>query len=566
MDDGKAASLQEIDAVLKLKGFTRNWEHPLPCYEGELDPTVLRIPISVEIQDLNFVRPPVIRLRRSGEARYKPLAHVAGPEGLLCYLDTRATVLDRYKPGGTVLLCLEEAERVLRDALRGGSNQDFAGEFLSYWADHLALVDLPADFEGEATIRLLDLCGDKHLLPLLARPGDLVTAFMQAHRAGTGKGIPPASESCRVVGLKENSALDPGGPWPPADIAAFKSWLDRFGKKASLGFEDVICSGEGTRRWIAIKAPNGCAIARIDIPAMLSTTEFLVNWKEALLANLLRHSNQVTVTRYRGYPVDETYLYSRNLGGLKTLAGKTIALVGCGTIGGFLAKQLAQSGAGSCGGRLLLFDNDILQPGNIGRHILGIGYLARNKAEGCRDQILRDLPHLDVAAEAVDVLQALGTLSRCALVIDATGEEAFSIALNHYAVRHRPSFPPVLHVWLKGNGSIAQSLLCDGAAHACYKCMKPDLAGQPRYRAVRSEGDLHLDSNAPCGDGLFVPFPVSRSISAAALGLESALGWIHGKSEPRFRNRVLDASQAINVKDTNPSPSATCPACAGVAA
>lgn len=140
MDDGKAASLQEIDAVLKLKGFTRNWEHPLPCYEGELDPTVLRIPISVEIQDLNFVRPPVIRLRRSGEARYKPLAHVAGPEGLLCYLDTRATVLDRYKPGGTVLLCLEEAERVLRDALRGAptkiSRASFSatGRIISHWS------------------------------------------------------------------------------------------------------------------------------------------------------------------------------------------------------------------------------------------------------------------------------------------------------------------------------------------------------------------------------------------------------------------------------------------------
>jgi hypothetical protein len=33
-------------------------------------------------------------------------------------------------------------------------------------------------------------------------------------------------------------------------------------------------------------------------------------------------------------------------------------------------------------------------------------------------------------------------------------------------VRHRPSFPPILYVWLAGNGSIAQSLLCDGPDHA----------------------------------------------------------------------------------------------------
>jgi molybdopterin/thiamine biosynthesis adenylyltransferase len=562
VDDEKARSIHLIDAALKQKGFTRNWEHPLPCYEGELDATGLRIPVSIEIQDTNFMRAPVIRLQRSAELRYRPVAHIAGPDGLLCYLDTRATVLDRYNPGGTVLLCLQEAERVLRDALRGRSNQDFSGEFLSYWADLIALVDLPANFEGEAAIQLLDIHGDGKLLPLLARSGDLASSFAQAHRIGSGKNIRPEQESCSVVSLKENLTLDPGVSWPPADIDTFKTWLDRFGKKATFCLEAVISSGKGSRRWIALKAPNGCAIARIDIPAMLSTTEFLVNRKEALLSNLLRHAKQVTVTRYRGLPVDEAYLYSRNLGGLKTFAGKPIALVGCGTIGGFLAKQLAQSGAGSCGGKLLLLDNDILQPGNIGRHLLGVGDLARNKAEACRDLMLRDLPRLDISAEPMDALQALGTLSRYGLVIDATGEEAFSIALNHYAVRNRASFPPVLYVWLKGNGSIAQSLLCDGPDHACYKCMKPELAGQPRYRAVRSEADLRLDSNAPCGDGLFVPFPVSHSISAAALGFEAALGWVNDKPEPRFRNRVFDATEAIHVKDGNPCPSSACPACA----
>jgi hypothetical protein len=125
-------------------------------------------------------------------------------------------------------------------------------------------------------------------------------------------------------------------------------------------------------------------------------------------------------------------------------------------------------------------------------------HATRRKAAATRSSAI--LPYLEVAAEPLDALQALGLLSRCALVIDATGEEALSIALNHHAVRHRPSFPPILYVWLAGNGSIAQSLLCDGPDHACYKCMKPELAGQPRYRAVRSENNLRLDSNASCGD------------------------------------------------------------------
>src|SRR5262249_5937209 len=283
-----------------------------------------------------------------------------------------ATVLDRYDPGGTVVRCLMEAERVLRDALRGRLDQDFAIEFLSYWADLIALVDLPMGFEGEAAIHWLKLRGDENLRPLLARPGDAPLTFTTAGRDGPGQNVLPSSEGCRVVALTENLTLDPNGPWPPADIAAFKRWLERSGLTAGEFLREVLSSGKGTRRWIALRAPNGCAIARIDIPEMLNTPQFLINRKEMLLSKLLRHSDRVVVTRYRGHPVDERYLYSRNLGVQKTLAGKSIALIGCGTIGGFLARQLAQSGAGSSGGKLRLLDNDILQPGNLGRHLLGV--------------------------------------------------------------------------------------------------------------------------------------------------------------------------------------------------
>jgi hypothetical protein len=179
---------------------------------------------------------------------------------------------------------------------------------------------------------------------------------------------------------------------------------------------------------------------------------------------------------------------------------------------------------------------------------------------------MRDLPHLEIEAQPGDALQTLGSLSRFDLIIDATGEEALSIAINQHAVRHRPSFPPILYVWLAGNGSIAQALLCDGAEHACYKCMKPELAGQPRYRGVKSEMELQLDSNAPCGDGLFIPFPVSRSVSAAALGLELALAWANERPQPRFRNLALDTAQAYKLKDSNPGSSAACPACQAAAA
>jgi hypothetical protein len=118
---------------------------------------------------------------------------------------------------------------------------------------------------------------------------------------------------------------------------------------------------------------------------------------------------------------------------------------------------------------------------------------------------------------------------------------------------------------MAGNGAIAQSLVCDDSAHACYKCMKPQLDGQPRYRAVRTEREIRMDSNVACGDGLFVPFPVSRAIAAAALGLDAALAWVSGAPAPRFRNRLLDAGAAFNLKDSDPRPTEACPGCGTIA-
>jgi molybdopterin/thiamine biosynthesis adenylyltransferase len=561
VDDEKAQALRAIDAALRTKGFVRDWEFPGPRYCGELDTTGLRIPVSIEIQDTDFIRAPVIKLSPHNSIGRKPIAHITGPEGTLCYLDTRATVLDRYDPTGTVLRCLLVAEQVLGDALRGRSNQDFAAEFLSYWSTQNMLIDLPAGFAGKAVVQWLGLQGDDHVMPILSASGTLAPTFARAHRDAHGMATLPPSDICWVASVNESLTLDPDGLWPPADIAALKDWLEMIGTTAGQVLDRAILAGEGMRRWIAIKAANGCAIAMIKIPAIFNRPEFLANRRSSLLPHLLRVAAQVSVSRYRGLPVDESYLYSRNLGDLKSLAAKNIALIGCGTIGGFLANQLAQSGAGSCRGRLQLFDDEALMPGNLGRHLLGVRDLGRNKAEACRDLILSNLPHLDVGAEPENALQYLDVLSRCSLVIDTTGEEAFSIALNHHAIRRRPHFPPVLYVWLAGNGAIAQSLLCDGPGHACYKCMKPKLTDQPRYRAVRSDTEMMFDRNLVCGDGLFAPFPVSRAASAAALGLEAALGWINSKPEPRFRNRLFDPERALNVKDGNPAPSAACPEC-----
>ena len=180
--------------------------------------------------------------------------------------------------------------------------------------------------------------------------------------------------------------------------------------------------------------------------------------------------------------------------------------------------------------------------------------------------IRTQLPFLDIEARPTDVQKHFAILAEFDLIIDASGEEALSIALNDFAVNKRPNFPPVVYTWIIGNGGAAQAMLCDGPEHACFKCNKPELAGPPRVRVGRQDSPAALRRMGACGDGLFAPFPVSASTAAAALALDLVLAWNSGKPGSLLRTRLLDPAQSFAAKDTTLSPSAACPACGPKAA
>lgn len=163
--------------------------------------------------------------------------------------------------------------------------------------------------------------------------------------------------------------------------------------------------------------------------------------------------------------IDDRYLAQRNIPKSKTLAGKRIALVGCGTIGGYLSDMLVKAGAGSCGGKLTLVDFDGLLPQNIGRHRLGFPDLLSNKAEAMAKELKRLSPGVEVHALPVDVRQA--QLGKLDLLIDATGEES----LGHWLCGRYRAPTPMLSVWIEGPGTAVRALLRTNASGACYRCL-----------------------------------------------------------------------------------------------
>lgn len=555
--DRRTASVRAIHDAFLQRRFRWDASQTGLTYTGLLDESGLKVRVAVSLENLEFINPPRIRLLDHGARFDGEIPHVLRSDGTLCYLAPGTIVLDRYRPAQTIIQCLDRADRVIRDALRGRLDHDIAGELSQYWADGVVLVDLPSDFEGGAQIDLISFDRQRAIERVLASTG--TSSFLRGRekRVGIGLASPLPCPVVRVPTLY----FDPKQPWPPLTLRALNDWLSVVAPGAVGKLEEAFSRSSDSQQWICLSAPNGRFFILAKLPPAYRTPEILKN-RRSRIENLLRHiAGAVEISAHAGIPIDEGYVFTRNMGGMRSLSGKRILLIGCGTIGGFLAQQLAQSGAGSGGGHLTIVDDDVLTGANLGRHLLGVPYLTRNKADACAAFLKEQLPHLDIRSNQFSITSDLDQIFRHDLVIDATGEKALSIALNEFAVSHRPKSPSMLFSWIEGNGAATVSFLGGDPELACFKCLQADLAGPKRFNLLKKDVQTEFGQILSCSDPHFIPYPVSRANAAASLACDMVLDWCNGTMSHRWRSMTLDHRLANRGADCNPKRLDHCPAC-----
>lgn len=553
----------EVDQAFAQLGFSQDLELlPRIVYRGSLVVGSARIDASCEISDFEFVRYPRIVISKEASRRLGVLAHVER-DGNVCYFERGSQVLDRYRPGGSLLRCILAAQETLERSVKGVADHEIAEEFHGYWSSAKIAVDFSPSFRGE-TAKLLALqltteAGEFYLLTDQKEPNSVL---LKRHQAQTNRSAVPVAE-CHLAYTEKRLTVHSGTKaWPPETLDAFRHWLDEYLGDSRVFLRRLFAgTGQGVW-WLALVAPNGALVARLVLPLAYQKREFLEQRRANLLETVEAGRIAIKLERYIGAPIDSQYVFSRNLGKLKNLEGKKIALLGCGTIGGFLAQYLALSGAGQGKkGSLLLVDDDVLASANLGRHILSAGWLDSQKATACAELLESTIQGIRVEAFVGDARQKFRALMQFDVVIDATGEEALSLSLNAFALENRPTFPPVLHVWVAANGGAVQAMMVDDPRFACLKCLKPDPDATPRFKV--SKKDVNLVRSVSCADSSFVPFPVTSSVHAAALGAQMVIEWMTGRKRDRFRTLTLDPEQAFKAKDQNVTRAKGCPACGG---
>jgi len=514
-----------IDAVA-TDGFTAHLTARGLTLTGEVRVRQAPIALRLVFDDLEFIEPPRLYVEQPAALPRKVVPHL-DDAGELCVINRAFHVFDRYSAPAQTRGMIARAAELLTAGLSSAATAEIAREFPSYWGASRYDIDSLADLCREAT----------------------------ASQKGKSAATKPKLAFVKTAAHLSFEAHQD----KPATLGALLDWSAHWDRALPAAIACAFATQDASDPVVAIEAPNGIAIARLMVSrsgaAFVRSLERSSAWSRWVKTGAARAT---PITRLHGRRADLASVLGANEA---PLVDQSVTLVGCGAIGGYLARMLAQFGAGLGRGRLTLIDGDILDVFNIRRHALGASAIGRFKAEAVAEATLRDFPGLNVVFRPAPVQSQRMILEASDLVVDATGEQAVSDWLNawHLGRAGREARKPtLLHCWISGAGIAVQSFISTEPGYACFRCLQPDQGSRPRFDPLREPPSEPV---ATCGEQLMTPYGPAAPTAAAALAAQHAVDWARGYPHHLLRTARLDWERSVRRDPSSPGIAASCSAC-----
>ena len=443
---------------------------------------------------------------------------------LLCTLPTGAAVSTEH-PVHVVKHILGAACRLIEECVGGRNTDDFRTEFLSYWA---AAVDTTA----VGFISLIAPRGPGRRVFIwrgrsMSVVGDEGEALKQwlGRWSVTSGGLNYRLRDGVLIWLPE-PLLPVDYPRSAADVLALAK---KRSPEAAVVLEELaVANTHGIDVFLGAPSLNGACFGALRIHPGGRKVEagFRPGHAPRPLLVKRRLGSGFKVTKSIVKRADHEWIHGRDQDHQiqDMLKKRRVAVVGIGSVGGSVARLLAQSGIGN----LLLIDPGVMEWPNIGRHELGAASVERNKARALMEQIKQSFPHIDVSCRTdrfrPPARSLLSELASCDLIVSATGDWAAEGFLND--VQHgAKGFPAVLYAWVEPHAAAAHAVLIIGD-HACLRC-GVDAQGRP-HLAVTEWAEGHDIRREPACGAVFTPYGPVELCHAHGLVAEYAIAALTG--------------------------------------
>ncbi len=497
------------------------------CYTKNYQTKLGTFLIRLNVLDESLVRLP----RASVVTLPEDLEGVALPHiffGSLCYIDSELINWNPNNPEQVLTWVDSWIETTLdRVADKSLWITEYAGEFANYWGGNKAYI-LSKNKKSTYQSYACEIGLRKEKINEYVICDDVETSDKWKElRNGNCY-----SKEAPVLFIKvKHLSIPQGVQWPPLSFKAFTVFLKNT-DHASLSYLLQGISTKLTQHVNSKKVMNNT----VNLLVVCDTTDGYFGFElkysnktKALFQNLSKNRKMATLlpfltskkslVKFQHLDCSDTteeFLVGRNKVKETDLRNKRVALIGAGTIGGYTAHSLVQSGAGGGKGVFDLYDSDTLESHNLGRHLLGAKFLGWNKTEALVYELLTRSPHQASINSVSDNFTQHHLKNRYDIIIDATGAEPFSLALRAWIGQLKPNQkrPDLIHGWIDGYGQAARVIIDDG--RICYSCLG-NFNSEERFPVFKKDKKPPIKQHSrKCGT-TFTPYDSAISTICAGL-------------------------------------------------
>ena len=449
-------------------------------------------------------------------------AHV-GSEGKLCLFDSSAILIKQELADQFVIDCFDQAVKILN--IRPGSkvyNDEVCREFDSYW---LSVMNKKA----YSCLDLQDIRYGEY--PMVVANGVMVIAntkneaeVLLRNTFGFSVDKDAFERTCLVVRIRDGSMMMPLSKqfrWN----AVRRYVLDNTSSSVKRQF----------RKFLGNKVKHFVRYLLLVYPAKEGDIlfGFRIEFNNSRYCKI-ENSQTCKVENAFIERIDYQYLTMRG-GATPILKDKRVLLLGCGSVGGYIASNLCQSGVMNVD----ILDDDFFQPENVHRHWLGFDSISpkeyKYKANLMREKLQAQYPYADIAPlnfvdrSAESFISDTSNLAHYDLIISALGEPTINLEINRI-LNDNSIEVPFMCCFNEPYGIGGHVMAVNLDENSCLQCLYTDSISNELvpFRGSFAEPHQNFKKNLSGCSSAFVPYSCLDSQQTAILATRKAIDILNG--------------------------------------
>lgn len=449
-------------------------------------------------------------------------------KGKICLFELEGILIDQNLYG-IISVSLDRASKIITEGLSSKNQEELISEFDSYWMqlphirfakcelpknNHISLIKYSyksiTKEKREAYGRYLQRI-KKQKIYLSSDPKHLERYYQKNDKI--------TIKNALYISIKVEDYIFPPDPRNGVskeyvqqllnyvDVKKYQSLASKLGNKKLLLF--------------SIQQPNGT----VTILGLILENCEISTAKQICMLKSVTEIIPVYVER-----IDKQYLMTRSSGTNNPFAKKKVLLIGCGSIGGYIAIELVKAGIE----HMMLVDPDFLYETNIFRHVLGLEYINQYKSVALQRYLEKNIPNLKLTSLEENIEEAIQEeeieFEKYDVIISASGNHNVNRWINKF-IHDKEIKTPVVYAWNEVLGVGNHVAYIQHGYKGCYECFfgRDEETGEIYDRTSYCEpGQKVVQKVAGCGNA-FIPYGSTVSLKTAAMCVDIVKNIFEGR-------------------------------------